>query len=194
MTAGGSVRAEEGFGAGERARHYLYRTYSWQRTALLGIDTGLGHLLDGAAGGAGISRFPSSYGEALARRVSRNSMEFALGMVLKEDPRYRASGQRGLRRRVAYAALHTVMGPGPDGRDRLSFSRLVPALASDVLASSWERRRLTAGGVMAGFGWTLAGDLQTRCLDEFSPDLKRVGQRIGRVLLRGALRRVATIP
>ena len=166
IATGFGVRAEEAFGAGERARHYLYRTYSWQRTALLGLDTGLGNAVD-------LKQFPSRYGEALARRVSRNSMEFGLGMLLKEDPRYRASGQGGLRRRVAHAAL-----------SNLTFSRLAPALGNDLLASTWERRRLTAGGVMASFGWTLAGDLQTRCLDEFGPDLKRMGQRVGRLLLR----------
>jgi hypothetical protein len=78
-----------------------------------------------------------------------------------------------LRRRVAHAAL-----------SNLTFSRVVPALGSDVLASRWERRPLTARGVAANFGWTLAGDLQTRCLDEFGPDLKRIGKRIGRALLR----------
>ncbi len=187
------MRAEEKFGSGDRLRHYLHRTYSWQRTALLGIDTGFGNLLDGAAGGStGLSNFPRRYGEAFARRVSRNSMEFALGMLLREDPRYQPSGRRGVRLRVAHAAVQTFMGPGPDGRRRVAFSRLVPAVANDVLASTWERRRLSAGSVMAGSGWTLAGDLQTRLLDEFGPDLKRIGQNFGRALMRGARRRMPT--
>lgn len=185
ITTAPVILAQRAASASDLVRYYLHRTYSWQRTALLGLDTGFDHLITGVPeGSGGMDRFGSRYGDAFARRASRNSMELGLGILLGEDPRYHPSGQRGLGRRLRHAAIYTIFCARPDGGRHVSVSRLAPAVGTDLLASTWERRPFTAGNVMANIGWTLAGDLQTRCLDEFGPDLKRLGQHIGRMLLR----------
>ena len=63
------------------------------------------------------------------------------------------------------------------GIDSLNFNRLRPL--------EWQPRSVCAGRVMRGVSFSLLDRVPDRLLDEFSPDMKRIGKRVWHGTLTG---------
>ena len=173
--------AEDAFSTiGDRFRYYLHRTYtSRPRLAFLLADTGMGHALNDPEEWG---RQPRSFGVRLAsnfgRRVVANSIEFGLGAVLQEDARYRSSPEPGLRKRIRHATVTAFTARLPDGRIRPAYSRF-GAIAGGVLISSrWHPGAASSSDLLLDVGFGVLDKIPSNLLDEFSPDMRRVGRKV----------------
>ena len=163
-----------------RLHYYLRRTYSPERMALLGLDTGIDHL---AGDPEEWSRAPDAFGRryaaSFARRVVRNTIELGAGAVLREDARLLPSGKKGFRRRLRHALRGALLTS--DGR-RFAFSRAVATAGGVAISASWYPGPLTGRTFAEGFVWGYLGHLQNSVLTEFEADFKKTGRRIWRRL------------
>ncbi|MBC8166921.1 MAG: hypothetical protein H7Y20_13760 [Bryobacteraceae bacterium] len=167
------------FGWEERWQHYVHRTYSPQRMGLLAADVGLDSILS-SGGKSGMGFYPDRYGSALSRRITRTSIEFALGGLLKEDARRRPSHQKGLRNRLTWVMTHALLAVGPDGRLTPAYARYAAAVGGVGVGSVWQQTPFTARCVLNGLAGSAMFSLQDQMLTEFGPDFQRIGFGIAR--------------
>jgi hypothetical protein len=173
------------FTAEERWKHYVHRTYSWQRMTLLAADTAVDHAFnDPRQWGRAPDTYFYRYASAFGRRIVRNSIELGAGMALHEDTRFRPSGETGLLNRLRFATTNTVMARGPDGNRRFAWSRLLATTGGVLVSSTWHPHRphhehnyvsCVANGYF--------GHLHNSLLTEFGPDAMAFGKTIRRKIL-----------
>ena len=97
-----------------------------------------------------------------------------------EDLRYRASESPLFRGRVWNALRASVTARMPDGTKRPAYTRFVAGVVVSVSASHWTRQPIQPGPVLQSLAWSTIGQVQTNLLDEFGPDLRRIGMRTWR--------------
>lgn len=168
-----------------RLDRYVYRTYSWQRLSLLGLDT----LVDGAIAkpqwGRGLSGFSCHYASRFGRRFVGNSIEFGLAETLHQDTRYRRSSLQGRSERVRYAFTQAFVAHRADGRTELAYARFGGLAGRAMISPLWRNRPVSANCVLRDVGFGLFDQVQNNLLTEFTPDLKRFGRHLyQRVLSR----------
>ncbi len=169
-------QTQPSFTLGERWSHYLYRTYSWQRMGLLGVDVMADTAITRPQCDTGKADcFADRYAGAFFRRATRTSLEFVAGEVLQEDIRRRPSGRSGLGPRLKFALAHTWTAYRPDGSSRFSYSRLIGAAGGIAVFQGWNERPITTGRMSHQLSWALAANVQDALLVEFGPDMKRLG-------------------
>lgn len=167
------------FTPAERWSHYLHRTYGPMRLGLLLVDTGIDHALrephcwDDSA-----PSFGHRYARAMERRMIKNSMELAGGLLTGEDLRYRASRSRSMSGRVWHALKSSATAQMPDGSIRPAYTRMAGSVVSEVSTAHWTHQALQPSWMAQSMGWSLVGQAQTNLLQEFSPDLRRFGTRV----------------
>jgi hypothetical protein len=169
----------------QRWQHYLHRTYSWQRLAMLSADSAFDHLT-GEPGewGRDAGYFGARYGAALGRRIVRNSIELGAGAALGEDTRFRPSRATSFRSRLGYAFLQSVSATREEHRV-FAWSRLAATVGGAALCSGWGGQRpLGPGRFMDGVAFGYLGHLQNSLLAEFAGDLKNFGRRVRKRILR----------
>lgn len=163
----------------DRLNSYVQRTFtSKARLAFLIVDTTEDHLLreprGWELGGCGLAtRLGSNYG----KRLIRNTLELATGTLLSEDSRYRPSTATALAPRVRHAVI-SAFTTRVDGRRRPAYGMFAALTATAFIVSVWQPRQVSASHVMNGVTFSLLDRIPDRLLDEFSPDMKRVGKRI----------------
>ncbi len=164
------------FSLPERFTYYLQRTYSWQRMAWLGMDTGLDYVTGGSTG---IDELFRGYGDGFGRRIVRNSTEFGVGAILHEDSRYQSLGSGSLGRRLRHATVRAFQA-STGSHVRPAYSRFAALAAGEFIAPLWSPQRFSASDAIAGIGFGVLGQMQNNYLSEFSPDMKRFGRKVGR--------------
>jgi hypothetical protein len=163
----------------ERWRHYVHRTYSWQRMAMLGVDSVFDQFMrEPREWGRGPASYGYRYGSGFGRRFVRNSIELGAGIALKEDTRFRPSGEKGLLRRIRYASTNAFLARGPDGERTFAYSRLAATVGAPLIASTWHPCHRSPGHYAESVGFGYLGHLQNSLLTEFSPDMIRLGKRV----------------
>lgn len=162
----------------QRWDRYLYRTYSWQRMSMLGVDTGLDTLLGDAAWGKGMDGFGCRYAHRFGRRVVGNSIEFGVSALLHEDTRYRPllNGSHG--QRVRYAAKSAFVAYRDNGQPEFAFARFAGFAGRALISPTWQPKPLTPVGGVLDVSSGLFDQVQNNLLSEFTPDLKRFGGRV----------------
>jgi hypothetical protein len=170
---------DEPFTPSARWSHYLHRTYGPARFGFLAADTAIDHMLrdpscwDSTAGAYG-RRFARSF----ERRVVRNTAELAAGLVTGEDLRYRPSQSNLFRGRVWNALQASVTARMPDGTKRPAYTRFFAAAVASVSTAHWTGQRVQPRWLLRSVGWSAVDQMQTNLLDEFGPDLRRMGKHI----------------
>lgn len=121
-------------------------------------------------GSAGYSRrFTYRYGV----RVAANSLEFGIGSLIGEDPRYFRSEKTGLAR-VGHAVKSTFVAPSDAGGTRFAYARMAGIVGGAALSNAWYPDRYrTVGSTLERAGFSIAGDVAGNLLREFWPDIKR---------------------
>jgi hypothetical protein len=167
----------------ERWDHYVYRTYSWQRLALLGVDVSTDMAFSKPKHGRTAGVFADRYTGGFLRRTTRTSIEYGAGILLHEDVRRRESGRTGLAPRLKYALAHTWTAYQPDGTSRFAWSRLAGAAGGITVFEAWDNKPLRTGRLAHKVSWALASNVQDALLAEFSSDMRRFGMKMKKRLL-----------
>jgi hypothetical protein len=169
----------EPFTASARWSHYLHRTYGPDRMALLAVDAAIDHaLLEPACWDSAAGSYGRRYARSFERRWIRNTTELATGILTGEDLRYRASQSRSLRGRVWNAVRASVTARMSDGTRRPAYTRFFANSVADISTAHWTNQPIRTGWLLQSPAWSALGQIQTNLLDEFGPDLRRIGTRI----------------
>lgn len=150
--------------------------------SLIGVGPALGSLAsaglrqwrnDPGEWGPGAAGFARRFAGRYGTRVVSNSLEFGLGAIIREDPRYFRSPKTGWSR-VGDALKMTFVAPQPGGGRSFAYARMAGAFGGAALSNAWypESYR-TAGNTLARAGVTIGGDVAGNIFKEFLPDLKR---------------------
>jgi len=169
----------------QRWHWYLYRTYSVERMSLLALDTGFEHLTTPERT-RDLRSYPETYGFALARRISRTTVEFGLGGLLGEDIRRRPSNKTGFVKRATWALTHSYLATGRDGSWRPAYSRFAATFAGFAVGSTLRERPITTGRAVSAYTGSFLFGMQDSLLTEFQPDIQRIGfglaKKVGRAV------------
>jgi hypothetical protein len=169
----------EPFTASARWSQYLRRTYGPARLGFLAADTALDqalrepHCWDSSA-----SSYGRRYARAVERRIIKNSAELGAGLLTGEDLRYRRSKSSSIHGRVWNALRWSVTAQMPDGTKRPAYSRFFATELVNVSTAHWTRQPIGVEWMSQSLAWSALDQAQTNLLDEFGPDMRRVGLRI----------------
>lgn len=165
----------------ERLGYFTQRTFAWQRLGLMAGDTAFEHLLgEPREWGRDPHTFANRYSARFGKRLVRNSIELGAGALFREDIRYQPSGMTGFGRRLRFALLQSVLAA--DGG--FAYSRLAGNAGAVLVSSNWYPGGFTGRRAVEGIAFGFLGQLENSLLTEFSPDLKTMGRRFSRGLLR----------
>jgi hypothetical protein len=130
-------------------------------------------------------------GSRYAQGVAKTTGESVFAYLLREDPRYEPSEDRGCWRRAGHAfasifvvnhlsAARTETGK-PRRRKWLAISKMVGAASSGVVGLTWyPARQNTPGDVLSRTGQAYGGYLASAVFQEFQADLFRaLGKLVG---------------
>jgi hypothetical protein len=155
----------------EKMDYYLKSISSRENVSRLVLTTSIRGLDEGR-----------SYGETFAARyaeqVTRRTVQFGIGALRGEDPRFRRSGKEGFWARTGFVLSRTVITDMDNGGTSIAAGKLVGSFAGNTLSSYWRPSRadpLMNG--LTGTGINLGSDVGMRMLREFWPDLKRKFKR-----------------
>jgi hypothetical protein len=168
----------EPFTPAARWSHYVHRTYGPARFGLLAADIAVDQVLrepacwDSTAGSYG-----RRYARAFERRVIRNSVELGAGILTGEDLRYRASRSPIFQRRIWNVLRSSVTARMPDETRRPAYTRFFAGAVADMSTAHWTGRPIQARWLLLSLSQSTLGQVQTNLLDEFGPDLRRIGNR-----------------
>jgi len=169
----------EPFTPSARWSHYLHRTYGPARFAFLAADTAIDHAMrEPACWNSAASSYGRRYARSFERRVIRNTTELATGLLTGEDLRYRVSRSHSFHERVWSAIRGSVIARMPDGSERPAYTRFFASAVASVSTANWTRQRVQPGWLAQSAAWSTLDQIQTNLLDEFGPDLRRMGARI----------------
>ncbi len=163
---------------------YLDHTYGWQPLSWLATDTAIDLLRSRPEWGRGPGGFGCQYASALGRRLISNSAELGVGLVLHEDTHFHPSQRRGYLPRMRYAMTHAFLASVPGGKFEPAYARIAAITSGALIAPAWHQRSLSAPGFFEDFTFGMLGQLQNSLLNEFSPDLQKLGRNVRKKVLR----------
>jgi len=161
----------------ERFNAYLFRTYTDPgRLGWLLVDSATDtwtrspHYWDRSAESYGM-RVASAWG----RRIVRNTVQFGFETALREDSRYRPSGEKGVGKRVLFAISHSVLAYKPDGSVEPMYGKIAAGVVATATSSTWHPQSTRTASLLCGIGDGALDRAGNNLLTEFEPDLKRFG-------------------
>lgn len=113
-------------------------------------------------------------GSRYAEYALRRTINYSIGALRGEDPRFRRSGEIGFWPRTKFVMSRTVVVDMDEGGTSVAAGRLAGAFGANMIAENWQRidpaplRNGFIGGAVS-----LGGDLGMRMLREFWPEIKR---------------------
>lgn len=184
LTAGSSPAQTQDHGSLTPADYwerYLRRTYAPTRVGLLAVETAIDHAFrDPACWDSTASSYGRRVGLAFERRVTRNTLELAGGLLTGEDLRYHASLSSSFQARIWNALRSSVTARMPNGRTRPAYTRFFASEVTELTTARWTGHSISAERMGRSLGWCAFNQMQTNLLDEFGPDLRRAGLRLYR--------------
>jgi hypothetical protein len=169
----------EPFTPAARWSQYLHRTYDPGRLGFLAVDTAIDDVMrEPACWDSGARSYGRRYARALERRVVKNTAELAAGLLTGEDLRYRPNRSASVQGRVWRAVRSSVTAQMPDGTLRPAYSRFFAGTITNVSTANWTRQRVRPEWLARSLAWGSLDQIQTNMMDEFGPDLRRIGMRV----------------
>jgi len=163
---------------------YVDHTYGWQPLSWLATDTAIDFLRSRPEWGRGPGGFGCQYASAFGRRLISNSVELGVGLVLHEDTHFHPSQRRGYLPRIRYAMTHAFLDSVQGGKFEPAYARFAAITSAALIAPAWHQRSLSASGFFEDFTFGMLGQLQNSLLNEFSPDLQKLGRNVRKKVLR----------
>jgi hypothetical protein len=129
-------------------------------------------------GGASRRSYAENFASRYAEHLTKRTVQFGIGALRGEDPRFHRSGQEGFWARTGFVLSRTVLTDMDNGGTSIAAGRLTGTFVGNTLANYWTPNRPDpiANGLQNA-GVSLAGDLGIRMVREFWPDIKRVFRR-----------------
>ena len=170
----------------ERFDGYIFRTYTDPvRLTWLLIDSAKDtcyrdpHQWDRSA-----ESYSVRVASGLGRRIVRNTAMYGFESLLREDSRYRPSGEKGLRKRITFAIRNSVLSYKPDGSMEPAYGRMAAGVVGAAISSTWHPQSIQPGTLLRGIGQSAIDRAGNNLLAEFEPDLKRVGRKTWNQIFR----------
>ena len=154
--------------------YFLKSAFSSQSMARMAATTAFGQATGGRFGG-GVDGYTQSLASRYAEHLTSRTIQYGVGALLREDPRFYRSGKDGFWERTAFVLSRTVVTKKDDGSTTIAAGRLLGTFGSNALSAYWHPARpdpLTRG--LSETGVNLAGDVGIRMVREFWPDIKRL--------------------
>ena len=171
--------------ASQRWAYYIHRTYSPHRLGLLAAETAMDHALrEPTCWDRGLASYVTRYARAFDRRLIRNTAEFGLGFLTGEDLRYQPLFSGPLHGRFWHSVRSAVVAGMSRGTEQPAYARFAAAALAEVSTAHWIGRPLEPGWVAETLGWGVLDQIQNNLLDEFGPDFRRFGRRVGKRVWR----------
>jgi hypothetical protein len=169
----------EPFTPSARWSQYVHRTYAPARLGFLAADTAIDNALrEPACWDSGASSYARRYARALERRVIKNTTELATGLLTGEDLRYYSSRSSSVPRRAWNAVRSSVTAQMPDGSRRPAYTRFFAAALTNASTAHWTSQHIGPEWMARSVAWSALDQAQTNMIDEFGPDLRRIGMRL----------------
>jgi hypothetical protein len=115
-----------------------------------------------------------SLGDRMAERVTGATIQYGIGAIRGEDPRFRPSGRQGIWNRTKFVLSRAFIADMDSGGTSMAAGKLLGAFGGSSIAAHWHplhpnplRHGVTNGAIV------LAGDAGIRALKEFWPDIRR---------------------
>jgi hypothetical protein len=158
----------------ERARRYLKNAF------------GPGAILRAAAAGGiaqwegtpkewkgGAEAYGDRFGNALAKHVIREALEFGGATALHEDNRYVRSLDSGFFKRTKHAVTSVFVARNDAGQEHFAYSRFGSVLGSSFISRLWQPPSEDGSGdALVSFGFTMVTDMGWNVFKEFGPSLR----------------------
>jgi hypothetical protein len=174
-----SVKAPPPITNSDKLHIYLTSTYGPTSLLRAAIGAGYGQARDSTPEwGQGMEGYGKRYASRFAQHAVKRTIQFSVGAMLHEDPRYYYSGKTGVVPRATYAAFHTLVTRKDDGSKAPAYGRFAGAFGAGLISRTWHPE--SSRNVRSGFGSgavSLGIDAGFRVLHEFWPDIKRVFHR-----------------
>jgi hypothetical protein len=124
--------------------------------------------------GRGVSGITKRYAQREADVALSNTIEAGLGALWGEDPRYIASGRKGIWPRARYALKTSVLAQGRDGRLRPAWARYAGNTANNLIENAWlPPSQTTATQTVVRSGMGIVTRMGGNLWEEFWPDIAR---------------------
>jgi hypothetical protein len=147
--------------------YYIKSISSPESISRMMLTTSIG---GSAEGRSYFQTFAGRYAEHLTKRT----VQFGIGALRGEDPRFRRSGKEGFLARTGFVLSRTVLTDMDNGGTSIAAGRLIGSFAGNTLSAYWHPSRpdpLKHG--LTGTGINLASDVAMRMAREFWPDVKQ---------------------
>jgi hypothetical protein len=169
----------EPFTPSARWSHYVHRTFEPVRLVRLAADTAIDHaLLDPKCWDFSARSYARRYSRSFERRVIRNTAELTTGLLTGEDLRYRPSRSHSFPGRFWGAVRASATAYMPDGTRQPAYTRFFAGALADVSTAHLTGQRIQPRWMVRSVVWSSVDQVQTNLLDEFGPDLRRIGSSI----------------
>ena len=170
--------------AGERIHSYVVRTYTDpSRISWLLLDSAVDHWSGAPTQwDRSVQSYSIRVASGMGRRVVSNTAQLAFESVLREDSRYRRSGDTRFKTRVLFALSHSVLAYRPDGSVEPMYGRMAAGVVTAATSSTWHPRSISASCLLSGAATAAIDRAGGNLLTEFEPDLKRFGWKVWRTL------------
>jgi hypothetical protein len=124
--------------------------------------------------GQGMDGYGRRVGYRFLRRAVNNSIEFSVGALIGEDPRYFRSKSPAFWGRIGHAAGSAFVSPVEGGGRRVAFARFSGAYGGAWISNAWYPERLhSPGAVLRRGSYSLGGEILGNLWREFWPDVRR---------------------
>jgi hypothetical protein len=114
-------------------------------------------------------RFASGFGTSFLK----HNIEFGVGAIDHEDPRYFRSGHGRPWTRVGYAVYHTFVVHNDSGGWMPAYSLVAADVGTPYLVRMWRPERFQTAPVLQAGALSIGADMGANILREFWPDLKK---------------------
>jgi hypothetical protein len=160
---------------GGRFDDYLFRAYGPFTLLGAGFSAGVAQLRNyPSPWGRSDAAFGKRYASLAGRNAISETIQFGLGALDGEDPRYHASKRHGVWARGVDAAVQALVPYKMNGSRTFAYSRLAGWFGSGLISEYWYPHGTnTAGDGLARGATMIASDVGNNEFREFWPDVKR---------------------
>jgi len=180
---GGTLSPEQARAPGSLSEEHVFSAYRGQSAA----SAGIGQLRNSPhEWGQGVAGYAKRFGSSMAHRAVSSTIEFGVGALRHEDPRYYHSGKQGFWPRTKYALMSTVL-VHREGHEKRSVAvgRISGAVGGGLISRAWQPASSAALGLgVASAGISLGATAGFNMAREFWPDIHRHFHRGGQVAQR----------
>lgn len=157
--------------------HYMLRS-TYERNSVLFSFAGAGikQARDSTPEwGQGMEGYGRRLASAFGHKIVKRNIQFTIGSLMREDPRYFCSESSGIWRRSMYAASRTFVSNKDGGGIRPGYSKFAATFGGAFISRQWHpERKRNINEYLISTAISIGLDTAKNVFNEFWPDLKRL--------------------